>query len=189
MKNDRDATEAAITVTIWLIAFMGGLMIADEYNLAAGLFLSISVTISVIIICYCDWRNDKTKKRLDRYIDDTNERIKEVITIGAEKNFENRIKTFLEGEGAWFIKYWAGSQFTKSGVPDILACVNGYFVAIEVKAPNGKPSELQLHTIEKIRDAGGFAFVLYPSGFDEFKQFIHDLNRETFNRDMEVIMK
>ena len=89
--------------------------------------------------------------------------------MAGEKNFENRIKAFLKSEGAWFIKYWAGSQFTKSGVPDILACVDGYFVAIEVKGPNGKPSELQLHTIKKIREAGGFAFVLYPSGFDEFK--------------------
>lgn len=80
MKNDRDATEAAITVTIWLIAFMGGLMIADECNLAAGLFLSISVTISVIIICYCDWRNDKTKKRLDRYIEDVGNRIESEVT-------------------------------------------------------------------------------------------------------------
>lgn len=86
MKNDRDATQAAVTVTIWLIAFMGGLIIADEYNLAAGLFLSISVTISVVIICYCDWRNDQTKKRLDRYIDDASNRIEsEVIKNGKRK--------------------------------------------------------------------------------------------------------
>lgn len=109
--------------------------------------------------------------------------------MAAEKNFENRIKAFLKGEGAWFIKYWAGSQFTKSGVPDILACVHGYFVAIEVKGPNGIPSELQLHTIKKIREAGGFAFVLYPSGFEEFKQFIRDLKAECWTVDMEVIMK
>lgn len=109
--------------------------------------------------------------------------------MAGEKNFENRIKAFLKSEGAWFIKYWAGSQFTKSGVPDILACVDGYFVAIEVKGPNGKPSELQLHTIKKIREAGGFAFVLYPSGFDEFKRFIHDLKNECWSIDMEVIMK
>ena len=109
--------------------------------------------------------------------------------MAGEKNFENRIKTFLKSEGAWFIKYWAGSQFTKSGVPDILACVDGYFVAIEVKGPNGKPSELQLHTIKKIREAGGFAFVIYPSGFDEFKQFIRDLKNECWTVDMEVIIK
>ena len=109
--------------------------------------------------------------------------------MAGEKNFENRIKAFLKSEGAWFIKYWAGSQFTKSGVPDILACVDGYFVAIEVKGPNGTPSELQLHTIKKIREAGGFAFVLYPSGFDEFKRFIRDLKADDWSIDMEVIIR
>lgn len=103
--------------------------------------------------------------------------------MAAEKLFENKIKKLLEEHGAWFVKYWAGAAFTKSGVPDILACVNGYFIGIEVKAQNGRPSELQLHNIRKIKDAGGFAFVLYPSAFDEFKQFITDLKREKFNRD------
>lgn len=112
-----------------------------------------------------------------------------MIIIAQEKCFENKIKAFLEKQGAWFIKYWAGSQFTKAGVPDILACVDGHFVAVEVKAQNGKPSELQLHTINKIREAGGFAIVLYPSGFNQFKQFIVDLKCEKFNKEMEVIIK
>lgn len=109
--------------------------------------------------------------------------------MAAEKTFENKIKKFLESEGCWFIKYWAGSQFTKAGIPDILACVNGYFVAIEVKAQNGRPSELQLYNIQKIRDAGGFAMVLYPSAFDRFKIFIQDLNKDNFTRETEVIWK
>lgn len=109
--------------------------------------------------------------------------------MAAEKVFENKIKAFLETEGAWFIKYWAGSRFTKAGIPDILACVNGYFVAIEVKAQNGTPSELQLHAIDEIRKAGGFAFVLYPSGFEKFEEFIYKLKVDWFTRDMEVIIK
>lgn len=86
------------------------------------------------------------------------------------------------------MKFFA-NNFTKSGIPDILACVNGYFVGVEVKAQNGKPSELQLYNIRKIREAGGFAVVLYPSGFNEFKQFILDLKQEVFNREMEEVMK
>lgn len=81
------------------------------------------------------------------------------------------------------MKYWAGAQFTKSGIPDILACINGYFVGIEVKAPNGIPSELQLHNVHAINAAGGFAFVLYPSKFAEFKEFIEGLGADTFDRD------
>lgn len=92
--------------------------------------------------------------------------------MAGEKNFENKIKAYLDSIGVWHIKYWAGSQFTKSGVPDILACINGYFLAIEVKAQSGKPSELQLWNINKIRGAGGIAIVLYPDQFDNFKKLI-----------------
>lgn len=70
-----------------------------------------------------------------------------------------------------------------------MACVNGYFVGIEVKAQNGKPSELQLYNVRKIREAGGFAMILYPSGFEKFKEFIVGLTHEEFNREMEEVMK
>ena len=73
---------------------------------------------------------------------------KEVIIIAQEKTFENKIKKFLDEQGAWHVKFFANS-FTKVGIPDILACINGYFVGIEVKAQNGKPSELQLYNIKK----------------------------------------
>ena len=92
--------------------------------------------------------------------------------MAAEKNFENKIKKFLKDNGCWFLKYWAGAEYTKSGIPDILACVNGYFVGIEVKAPNGKPSELQLYNLREIEKAGGFGILLYPKQWDDFKAFI-----------------
>lgn len=109
--------------------------------------------------------------------------------MAAEKVFENKIKKYLKEHGAYFLKYWAGAQFTKSGVPDILACVNGYFVGIEVKAQSGKPSELQLYNIRQIRKAGGFAYVVYPSGWERFKEIIDDLLIEQFNREGEMILK
>ena len=92
--------------------------------------------------------------------------------MASEKQFENKIKKFLKEQNCYYIKYWSGGQFTKSGVPDLLICCNGYFVAIEVKAENGKPSELQLYNIDEIKKAGGFAMILYPNQFDNFKKFI-----------------
>lgn len=53
--------------------------------------------------------------------------------MAAEKNFENKIKGFLKDHGCWFLKYWGGAAYTKSGIPDILACCNGKFLGIEVK--------------------------------------------------------
>lgn len=108
--------------------------------------------------------------------------------MGPEKAFENKIKKYIEYVGGWNVKFFANS-YTKSGIPDILACVNGYFVAIEVKAQNGRPSELQKYQCEKIRKAGGFAFVVYPSGWEQLKEFIEGLRNETFNRELPIILK
>ena len=92
--------------------------------------------------------------------------------MAAEKQFENKVKAFLKEQGCWYIKYWGGGGFTKSGIPDLLICCNGRFVAVEVKASTGKPSDLQLKKIRDIRKAGGVAFVLYPDQFEEFKHMI-----------------
>ena len=108
--------------------------------------------------------------------------------MGPEKTFENKVKEFLDEQGAWYVKFFANS-YTKNGIPDILACINGYFVGVEVKAQNGHPSALQLHHCSEIRKAGGFAFVLYPSGFEDFKQFINDLEKDIYNKELPIIMK
>lgn len=95
--------------------------------------------------------------------------------MAQEKNFENRLKKFLEAENCWFVKFFANA-YTKSGIPDLLVCCNGYFVAVEVKAPNGKPSELQKRNIRKICESGGIGVILYPNQFNDFKEIIRDLN-------------
>lgn len=91
-----------------------------------------------------------------------------------EKQFENKIKKYLKSKGIWYVKYFANG-FTKVGIPDLLAVVNGKFVAIEVKAEKGKLSTLQRYNIEAIKMCGGIALVLRPSGFEEFKNLIEEL--------------
>ena len=99
--------------------------------------------------------------------------------MASEKQFENRVKKFLKDSGCYFIKYWGGGEFTKAGVPDILCCCNGRFLGIEIKAPNGKPSPLQIHNLKKIDEAGGYGVLLYPKDFDEFKMLIQNLNESS----------
>ena len=94
--------------------------------------------------------------------------------MAAEKNFENRLKKYLEDQGCWFVKFFANA-YTKSGIPDLLVCCNGYFLGVEVKAPKGKPSELQKRNIKEINFSNGIAVVLYPDQFDDFKSLIHSL--------------
>lgn len=89
--------------------------------------------------------------------------------MAREKIFENEIKKFLQSlPNCWYFKVFGGG-FQKAGIPDILACVNGVFVAIEVKAENGTPSALQKRNIRLINEAGGIGYILYPCDFEKFK--------------------
>lgn len=91
--------------------------------------------------------------------------------MGAEKNYENQIKRYLKEKGCWYVKFM-GTAFTKAGTPDLLCCINGRFVAIEVKSNTGKPSELQKYNIEQIHNSGGIALVSYPNDWIHLKQLI-----------------
>ena len=51
-----------------------------------------------------------------------------------------------------------GGMYGTAGIPDIIACINGRFVAFEVKTETGKLTKLQEITIERIRAAGGWAY-------------------------------
>lgn len=48
-----------------------------------------------------------------------------------------------------------------SGLPDIIGCYRGRFIAVEVKMPGNKPSPVQERVIQKIWDAGGSALVAH----------------------------
>lgn len=91
-----------------------------------------------------------------------------------ETRFKNKVKKFLDDNGCYHVKFFANA-YTKRGVPDILACVNGHFIGLELKAENGKPSELQEYNVRKIKEAGGIAMILYPKNFEDFKDLIYRL--------------
>jgi len=83
-----------------------------------------------------------------------------------EKNFTIKVKNWLKAlPNTWFVKI---QQTAVSGTPDILACVNGTFLALELKrSESATKSPLQKHNISKIREANGYAVFLYPENFDE----------------------
>ena len=64
-----------------------------------------------------------------------------------------------------------GGMYGTSGIPDIIACVEGRFFAFEVKTATGKATLLQEATIRKILAAGGTAAVVRSA--DEVRAIIH----------------
>ena len=91
-----------------------------------------------------------------------------------EKNFENKIKKFFRKEGLYYFKFW-GTMYTRAGVPDLIVCVNGRFLGVEVKSEVGKPSEIQLQNIREIRNNGGFGVVIHPEQFQNLVDLIFAL--------------
>ena len=96
--------------------------------------------------------------------------------MAAEKNFEERIKKYLQSVGiyplgtpmqkmkvppiGYFEKRW-GNKMTASGLPDMHVVVYNRSIEVEIKAPNGRASELQKRMVEQINDSQCAACVLY----------------------------
>jgi hypothetical protein len=64
---------------------------------------------------------------------------------------------FLKSRQKTFAWKEHGGPYSTAGLPDIIACVDGRFVGLEVKTPVGKLTALQRATLERIRAAGGVA--------------------------------
>ena len=104
-----------------------------------------------------------------------------------KKLFEGKVKKYLHSIGVyqagtpsnqmkteqvgWFTKIWGGG-FQKSGIPDLIVCVNGFFMTVELKASNGHASDLQKMNTARINQSNGIGIILYPDGLDEFKNIM-----------------
>ena len=73
-----------------------------------------------------------------------------------EKTVENQIKDYLFSKGIYFFKVH-GSKFMPAGIPDIVCCVDGSFLGIEVKRPNAKNEQSEQQKVHErnITKSGG----------------------------------
>ena len=71
-----------------------------------------------------------------------------------ESSLQRRIIAYLRGQGCYVFKV-VGSPLQQRGTPDLLACCQGRFLALEIKVPGEKATPLQEHELKKIQAAGG----------------------------------
>ena len=76
-----------------------------------------------------------------------------------EKKVKAKVEALLKAAGVYYF-FPATHGYGRSGVPDIIACVKGRFVAIECKAEGNKTTALQDRELARIRAAGGTALVI-----------------------------
>lgn len=78
-----------------------------------------------------------------------------------ESDLIKKIRAYLATLPHTFSWKEHGGMYGTAGIPDIICCINGKFVAFEVKVPGNKPSALQSSTHQKIRKAGGIVAVVF----------------------------
>lgn len=84
-----------------------------------------------------------------------------------ESKLQKRVLQYLKTNGIYAIKV---IQATKTGIPDIICCLNGKFVAIELKSPKNNADKLQEYNIKQIQESGGIAFCS-----DNYEEIVHSL--------------
>lgn len=72
----------------------------------------------------------------------------------------------VKGESIFFFK----THGEPIGIPDILICLNGKFIGIELKTHTGRISKAQEYIKSKIESAGGKVFIV--RSVDELKKII-----------------
>lgn len=82
----------------------------------------------------------------------------------AEKDIVNAILRYLKTVPACFAWKTHGGMYGTAGIPDIIACIGGRFIAFEVKTPSGKLTKLQEITLQRISEAKGCAFKVTSVG-------------------------
>lgn len=84
---------------------------------------------------------------------------------------KKRLKKHLDELGIYhFSPFQAGMG--RAGVPDVICCFEGRFVAFECKAGNNKPTALQEREMNAIRTAKGLAFVINEENVDNIKELL-----------------
>lgn len=93
-----------------------------------------------------------------------------------EGKVKTAVKKILDAHGVYHFSP-AANGYGRVGVPDIICCVNGYFLAIECKAGAGKTTALQDREIAAINAAHGVAIVVNENGVAALPQTIEALKK------------
>jgi Holliday junction resolvase len=86
-----------------------------------------------------------------------------------EKKVKDAVRKLLTEFGIYYFMP-AANGFGRAGIPDIICCFGGRFIAIECKAGKGVTTALQDRELAAIRTAGGMAMVVNESNIDELKE-------------------
>ena len=90
-----------------------------------------------------------------------------------EKKVKDKVVKILKAHGVYYF-YAATHGFGRSGVPDLVCCTNGHFLAIEVKAGKNTTTALQDRELRAIQGAGGTTFVINETNIQQLEDYLNE---------------
>jgi hypothetical protein len=118
------------------------------------------------------WSSTCLKKNLKKY-----KRYEESNYMTPEVKVKNKVRKLLDELRIYYF-FPPANGYGRAGIPDVIGCFMGLFIAIECKAGRGKLTALQEREIERIIEAGGFTFVAREDNIDELKEKLTCLIQE-----------
>ena len=101
-----------------------------------------------------------------------------------EKDIVAAIMRYLKTVPMCFAWKEHGGMYGTAGIPDVIVCFRGRFVAFEVKTPSGKLTKLQETMITKIRAAKGEACKV--TSVEEVRKILKTLEVPAYDDSLDI---
>jgi hypothetical protein len=93
-----------------------------------------------------------------------------------EAKVKKKVVDVIKKNGAYYF-FPATGGYGRSGVPDIVCCYRGMFVAIECKAGSNKPTALQEAEMYKIGQAQGFVLIVNEDNVPDVQKVFDTIDK------------
>ena len=96
------------------------------------------------------------------------------MALTPEAKVKKKVKEILDQMGVYHFSPMQNGM-GRAGIPDIIGCLEGYFIGIECKAGKGTTTALQERELTRIQNAGGLALVVNEANINqlwEIKEWI-----------------
>lgn len=97
--------------------------------------------------------------------------------IRNEAGVKDAIKKVLDAWGAWYYMP-VQTGYGQHGIPDIIACYRGFFIAIEAKFGNNKPSAWQERQLAGIKKSEGVAMVVNEKNLEAVPRVLGEVEAQ-----------
>lgn len=96
------------------------------------------------------------------------------MALTSEKKVKNAVAKILDKYNVYYF-FPPANGYGRQGIPDIICCIHGHFLAIECKAGKGTTTVLQDREIEKIRQHAGTVMVVNEHNQEELINLLSKL--------------